>query len=275
MHTEKTQQPETDHEKPTIQESSPFPSLAQSQPPRLMGSHENAVRGDLRIKDSAKSEPCNTLLEGLLKSPLWVIQQIELDRGWWRRGGFLLVWGLVFHAFYGAAIGIFGGWEAAAMSAVKSPLIALCSLGLCLPSLYIFSCLGGMRITLSQTFALASCILAIIGLLLLGLTPVAWLFSASTNNIVFTAVFGIFAWLAAVGFALRFLLQMSLSETFRSVIGLKWWLLIFILVSFQMATTMRPLIETPKTGWWTAEKKFFGTHFLESIHPNQQERHEK
>jgi hypothetical protein len=250
----------------TGKHASSLPSLPQA---GVLSSQNDDVPETFTVKDSAKCAPCNTLLEGLLKSPLWVVQQIEIDRHWWRKGGVLILWGLIFHALYGAATGTFGGWDATFMLSVKAPLIALCALGLCLPSLYIFSCVGGMRLTLSQAFALASCVIAITGLLLLGLAPVAWLFSASTDNVVFAVVFTMMAWMLAVGFALRFLSYMKFSEILRSTTGLKWWLLIYILVSFQMATNMRPFLNVPNTGWWTSEKKFFGTHFMESLEEEQ------
>ena len=181
MNTETPKNTNMKHEHVTVQKPSSLPSLAQSTSSGVGARQSDGTSGMFTIKDSAKCEPCKTVLEGPLKSPLWVIQQIELDQNWWRKGGFLIVCGLVFHTLYGLATGAFGGWDGALMTALKAPLIALCSLGLCLPSLYIVSCIGGLRITLSQTFALASCVLAVVGLLLLGLTPVAWLFSASTN----------------------------------------------------------------------------------------------
>jgi hypothetical protein len=104
-----------------------------------------------------------------------------------------------------------------------------------------------------------------VSLLLIGLAPVAWLFSASTDNALFTMLFNLIAWLIAVGFALRFIVHLKLSDTFRSTLGLKWWLLIYMLVSFQMATTMRPLLSVPQTGWWTGEKQFFGAHFIDCL----------
>ena len=257
------------HETPEYlpeQNASALPSLSQTGGPGNLSSRSgNRDSAPLTVKDSAKCEPCNTLLEGLLKSPLWVVQQIEIDHAWWQKGGMLMLWGLVFHALYGAATGTFGGLGGAMMLTVKAPLIALCSLALCLPSLYIFSCVGGMRLTLSQAFALASCVIAVTGLLLMGLAPVAWLFSSSTDNAVFAAIFTVTAWMLAIGFALRFLTYMKFSEILRSTIGVKWWLLIYILVSFQMATNMRPFFDIRNMGWWTAEKKFFGTYFMETL----------
>jgi hypothetical protein len=219
----------------------------------------------LPSEEAAAAVPCKNTLEGLLKSPLWVIQKIETGTNLWREGGILLGWALVFHALYGFAVALFGGWDAAFMTTIKAPLIALCTLGLCLPSCYIFSCIGGIRASYAQIFTIATSLLAMIGLLLLGLAPIAWLFSISTKSLSFPVLMNVMGWLIAVGFAARFLRYMKLSQIFRNTIGLKWWMVIFIVVSFQMATTMRPLLEKPTTGWWESGKKLFIVHFLETI----------
>jgi hypothetical protein len=84
-------------------------------------------------EESAEAIPCKNSLEGLLKSPVWVIQKIETNQHLWREGVFLLLWGLGFHALYGFAVALFGGWDAAFMTIIKAPLIAVCALALCLP----------------------------------------------------------------------------------------------------------------------------------------------
>ncbi len=217
------------------------------------------------LEETLAATPCKNTLEGLLKSPLWVVRKIEKDVDLWREGLYWLGWGLCFHAIYGFAVALFGGWNAAMMTIVKAPLIALCSLGLCLPSLYIFSCVGGIRVTLSQTFALATSILAMIGLLLIGLAPISWLFSVSTERVAFPTLMNVIGWLIAVGFAANLLRYLKKTQTLRQTLGLKWWLIIYIIVSFQMATTMRPLLTKPDSGWWDSGKKFFIVHFLESL----------
>ena len=48
-------------------------------------------------------------------------------------------------------------------------------------------------------------------------------------------------------------------------VGLKWWLLVYILVTLQMVTTLRPLLAKPASGWWVAGKKFFLVYFGEQF----------
>ncbi len=39
------------------------------------------------------------------------------------------------------------------------------------------------------------------------------------------------------------------------------WKNLLPLVTLQMVTCMRPMLTKPEKGWWTAEKKFFLSHF--------------
>lgn len=204
-------------------------------------------------------------LAALLKSPAWLAGRIGKEEKLWERGALLLARGLIFHGLYGIAMGLFGGEAVASMDAGKAPLIALCSIGLCAPSLYIFSCVGGAPITAAQCFALAGCAVGMTGLLLLGLAPVAWLFSVSTESVPFVTILNVAAWSVAVAFALRFFRLFARTGAPRRSAGLGWWLAVYILVSFQMATVMRPLLAAPAKGWRYGEKKFFLAHFGDSV----------
>ena len=207
--------------------------------------------------------PPASLMAALLKSPEHVTNAIAEDKNAIRHGLTLLAYALLFHAIFGLAIGFFGGASVAMMAAIKTPLIALCSLLLCLPSLYVFSSVGGTPITLSQTIMLGAACLAMIGLLLIGLAPVAWLFSASTQNLPFVVMLTIFLWLISVLFAVRFIRRSRANPVFQRIGGIGIWFIVFILVSLQMTTCMRPLLEKSVAGktWWAADKKFFLAHF--------------
>ncbi len=145
----------------------------------------------------------------------------------------LLCWGLAFHAVYGLAMGAFGSTRVALLTAAKAPLIAAASLLLCMPRLYVFSCVAGMTITLTQAASLGAAAVAMTGLLFLGLTPVAWLFSTSTNSLPFVVVMNLLAWNIAVGFVARFLDRMGRTDSPRKTAGLKWWLAIYVVVSLR------------------------------------------
>lgn len=207
--------------------------------------------------------PPASMMAALLKSPEQVTNAIAADRDAMRQGLMLLGCALVFHTIFGLAIGFFGGGSVGIMAAIKSPLIALCSLLLCLPSLYVFSSVGGAPLTLSQTIMLGSACLAMIGLLLIGLAPVAWLFAVSTESLAFVVALTFLLWIISVCFAIRFIRRSRSHPAFQRGGGISMWFLIFIIVSLQMTTTMRPLLVKPAegAGWWASEKKFFLAHF--------------
>jgi hypothetical protein len=206
-----------------------------------------------------------TALAALLRSPLSLAARIAEDRSLWSAAMALLLWGLVFHAVYGFAMGLFGGMDVALMSAVKAPLIALCALLLCLPSLCVFSCVADMPISIAQTVALGASALAMTGLMLIGLAPVTWLFAVSTESLAFTVLLNLAIWGVCVLFTFRLFNRLSDFGETRHTHGIKSWLIVYIVVSLQMATAMRPLLTMPETGWWAGEKKFCAVHFIESV----------
>lgn len=216
--------------------------------------------GEISSPDAAKGA---NLLSLLLKDPVAVGKEIAEGKECWRRSLVFLAWALVFHAIFGLAVGLFGGWSVAGMAAVKAPLIAFCSFLLCYPSLYVFGSLGGAALSADRMFLLGSSCLALIGLILIGLAPVAWLFSISTASFPFVVLMTAIVWIVSVGFAFKYILKLQEKSAFRRLRGIVFWFYIFVLVSFQMTTCMRPLLTKPEEGrgWWTAEKQFFGAHF--------------
>ena len=203
----------------------------------------------------------NSVLVNLLKSPEAVVNDIADNKNTFNMAVWLLVCGLICHAVFGFAIGLFGGLGVGLMAGLKAPLIALCSLALCLPSLYVFSCVGGAPLTIKQTFMLGSSCLAMIGFLLIGLAPVAWLFAVSTDNLPFVVVLNFLVWLIAVGFVVKFISKLKHNILFERLVGIQFWLIILIIVTLQMVTSMRPILAQPEGSWWRSEKIFFINHF--------------
>ena len=209
--------------------------------------------------------PVRNPIAQLLKAPWLLVARITDDAQLPALTAHLLFWGLVFHAIYGFAMALFDSAGAAALTAAKAPLIALASAVLCVPSLYVFSCVTGAPMKLTQVCALAAGAVAMTGLLLLGLTPVAWLFSVSTNSLKFVVIGNAVAWGVAMVFVLRFFGLVATVGSQRKIAGFKWWVLVYVLVTLQMATTLRPLLGKPEKGWRDTEKKFFLVHFKESL----------
>jgi hypothetical protein len=205
--------------------------------------------------------PSRHIVASILKAPESVAETIASGRKLLGAGLTLLGAAMAFHAVFGLALGLFGGWQVALMDVVKTPLVAACSLLLCFPSLYVFACVGGTPLSLAQAFLLGTSCLAMLGLLLVGLAPVAWLFSVSTASLPFVTMLALFIWIIAASFAIRYIGKLQTHALFKKASGIKLWFFVLVLVTLQMVTCLRPLLTAPKAGWWTGEKMFFLQHF--------------
>jgi hypothetical protein len=124
--------------------------------------------------------------------------------------------------------------------------------------------LSGSQARLAEMCGLLAGLLMLMTLLLVGFAPVAWLFSQSTNSVVWMGVLHLIFWFIAAFFGLRFL-EAGFSHTkARSSAGLNTWIIIFMLVVIQMTTALRPIIGTSKT-FLPTDKKFFVTHWGDNL----------
>lgn len=207
----------------------------------------------------------HNIVATLLKEPQRISETIAAEKGLFLSSLMLLLAGVLCHVVFGLAIGLFGGWPIALMDMVKVPLVAVCSLLLCFPSLYVFTCVAGSPLSVSQTFVLGCSCLAMIGLILVGLAPVAWLFAVSTENLAFVTLLTFLIWLVSIGFAARYVEKLKTHPFFQRQAGIKLWFVILIVVTLQMTTCMRPMLTAPTDGWWTSEKQFFLSHFESAL----------
>jgi hypothetical protein len=176
----------------------------------------------------------------------------------------LLAFAVIALAAYGALVGSFSGGEQMLAAPLKISLGAVTSLLICLPSLFIFACLTGAEVSLRAVVGVACAMIALAALLLIGFAPVAWIFSQSTDSIAFIGFLHLAFWLVGLYFGLRLpaMLMRSLHVTDR--IHLRAWSLIFILVTLQMTTALRPIVGTSEH-WLPKQKKFFITHWIEAV----------
>ena len=166
----------------------------------------------------------------------------------------LLVGALVCAALYGAAAGFFQGGSQILIGALKAPLIVGLSLLLCLPSLYVFSALTGARWSGRSFLAVVAGFAGTLGLLLVGLLPIIWLFSLSSRYLGMVTWIHIFLWVLALLVGWRFLSRALLACGAKG--GLFLWLLLFILVSFQVTTFLRPVLwHAPGTPLFQSQEK--------------------
>ena len=202
-------------------------------------------------------------VEAILRQPRRIMYQLRQSNPGTVIGSMLLV-GLICALVYGVVIGSFSMGTQLWAAPAKVALGLLISVIICLPSLYIFTCLSGSRATLAEVFGLVCGLLLLMTILLVGFAPVAWLFSQSTSSVVWMGVLHLLFWFIATLFGLRFLQNGFAHSHARSNAGLNTWIIIFMLVVLQMSTALRPLIGTSRD-FLPREKKFFLAHWADNI----------
>ena len=207
-----------------------------------------------------------SLLENLLKFPGRVVHELHQTHAailtaW------LLIFGIVGVGIYGIVVGAQSGGAQMWIAPAKLGLGTLLSVLICLPSLYIFTGLGGIDAQLRSVCGALFAAVCLSSILLIGFAPVAWIFSQSTDSIVFMGALHLLFWIIGIRFGLRLIDASGRFLGATSKAHLKIWSVIFILVCFQMTTTLRPIIAPSKT-FLPTEKKFFLAQWLETINPS-------
>ncbi len=202
-----------------------------------------------------------TLFEALLRRPRDLVTRLAAgDRGaTWR----FLGMAVVSLAVFGFVLGCFAKHE----QLWAAPLKVTCGLAfaglICLPSLYIFATLAGARMSLGQLAACLAGALALAGLLLMGFAPAIWIFAESTDSLGFMGALSVGAWLVAAAFAIRFLRSAISATGGAQAMPILIWSVVFLLVTLQMTTSLRPILGRSGT-LLTQEKKFFLQHWIET-----------
>ena len=168
-------------------------------------------------------------------------------------------------ALFGFILGLFSGGTQLWAVPLKISLGGLFAGVITLPSLYVFSCLNGMEMTLRKAAAMLLAGLALIGLILTGLCPVAWVFSQSTESIGFMGFLALAFWMISIcfGIALVFKSAKGSGVTNRGFITV--WAAIFIVVTLQLSTSLRPLVGPAEFSLLPKEKRFFLEHWVKSL----------
>src|SRR6266545_2659483 len=144
---------------------------------------------------------------------------------------------------YGVVVGAFSGHTQYWAAPVKIACGLVISALICLPSLYIFSCLSGSQARLAEVCGLVAGLLALMTVLLIGFAPVAWVFSQSIDSLPAMGALHLTFWLIATYFGLRFLC-VGFAQWQARPAGLRVWIAIFLLVMVQMTTALRPIVGT-------------------------------
>jgi hypothetical protein len=218
-------------------------------------------------EEPAPLPPGFAAIEAILREPRRVLHQLR-QPGPGRLLLTLLAAAGACALVYGLVMGTFSGGTQLWAAPLKVTVGLLFSAAICLPSLYILSCLSGSTARLTEVVGLVAGLLLLMTLLLVGFAPVAWVFSQSTESIVAMGALHLLFWLIATYFGLRFLNAGFVLREDRAG-GLRVWMIIFLLVMLQMTTALRPLIGTSDTLLPT-EKKFFLSHWSECVRQSGQ-----
>lgn len=206
-------------------------------------------------------------VEAILRQPRRVIYQLRQPGAGRLIGGMLFV-SLVCSLVYGVIAGSFSMGTQLWAAPVKIAGGLLIAALICLPSLYIFTCLSGSRARLIEICGLVAGLLMLMTILLVGFAPVAWLFSQSTESYVWMGALHLGFWFIATCFGIRFVVAGFSHSQARATAGLNTWILIFMLVALQMTTALRPIIGTAET-FLPNEKKLFLNYWGECIRSPQ------
>jgi hypothetical protein len=200
-----------------------------------------------------------TTIEAILRQPRRVIYQLRQPASGRVILGMLSV-SICCSLVYGVVVGTFSMGEQLWAAPVKIAGGLLLAALICLPSLYIFTCLSGSEARLSEICGLLAGLLVLMTVMLIGFAPVAWLFSQSTESVVWMGILHLAFWLVSTLFGLRFLENGFSHTKARSSAGLNVWIIIFLLVAVQMTTALRPIVGKAST-FFPTQKRFFVTHW--------------
>lgn len=198
------------------------------------------------------------VIEAVLKQPGRILHACK--EGGSRVPMMLLAGTAVGLLVFGALLGTFSGGDQYWAAPLKVAGGALASMLICLPSLYIFSALGGVEARLSQVAGLLLAMMALTALLLLGFAPVVWIFASSTESLGFMGFLALAFWVISLSFGARLFAGAAQSFGARDKGYLVLWLIIFFIVTFQMSTSLRPIIGTAET-FLPTKKMFFLEHW--------------
>ena len=200
------------------------------------------------------------LVEALLKSPATILREGRAGYGMILRLAAIVA---VTASLVGLVMALFSGGLQLVFVPLKLSLGIFCCALLCLPSLHVFSCLSGAEQSVKDTLIALLLGVALMGVLLVGFAPIAWIFSQATASVaVMGAVHLIFLVISCVlGLGL---VNRALAAMNRNPVRTRMWSPLFLLVVLQMTTTLRPLVG-PEDGQILHGRSFFVAHWISSL----------
>jgi hypothetical protein len=239
---------------------------AYSVPPRIAAAHSPAPSRQPLGENPEEREPIATVvgaIDAILRQPRRVMYQLR-QSGAGRLTLAMLFVAIACSLIYGLVVGAFSMGAQLWAAPVKIAGGLVISALICLPSLYIFTCLSGSQARLTEMGGLLTGLLMLMTILLVGFAPVAWLFSQSTESAEWMGALHLLFWGIATFFGLRFLEAGFAHSQARSSAGLNTWIVIFVLVVVQMTTALRPIVGTADS-FLPGERKFFVSYWGECL----------
>ena len=237
-------------------------------PPAYAGAGAGAYGGSVPVGESPEDRTPIAGIFGAAEAVLRQPRRLTYHLRQPRPGGLigaLLFLAVVCALLYGVVVGTFSAGDQLWIAPVKITCGLLFSALICLPSLYIFSCLSGSKARLVEVGGLLAGLLALLTILLVGFAPVALVFSTSTGNLAAMGTLHLAFGLIATGFGLRFL-HAGFAQLESRPLGSRFWGILFMLVVLQMTTALRPILGKADT-FLPAEKKFFLAHWVDCMKP--------
>lgn len=122
------------------------------------------------------------IIERILRDREGLWQEIRSER---RLNGLIrqmLISSVVSLALYGLVLGASGTPPQVISSAIKLPLLFLLTLGICLPTLYLFNLVFGARLSIRQALALVLVAITVTGALTLAFAPISLFFLVTADD---------------------------------------------------------------------------------------------
>jgi hypothetical protein len=200
------------------------------------------------------------LVEALLKAPATILRETRTGYGMIVRLSLVVV---VTTSLVGFVMSLFSGGLQLVFVPLKVTLGIFCAALLCLPSLHVFSCLSGAEQRVKDTFAALLMGVALMGVLLVGFAPIAWIFSQATSSV---AIMGgvHLAFLVTSSILGLGLVNRALTAMNHHPVRTRLWSPLFVLVVLQMTTTLRPLVG-PADDAFIHERSFFLSHWVSTL----------
>jgi len=248
-----------------MNESAPVPPPIPSAPPMTVpppSLHEPRPLGDDPVERAAIGNPF-VAVEAVLRQPRRLLYQLR-QPGAGKLFAAMVLASIVSSLVYGVVVGTFSGGAQLWIAPAKIVMGLLISAAICLPSLYIFTCLSGSQARLIEVAGLLAGLLLLMTILLIGFAPVAWIFSESTESLAWMGTLHLMFWVVATLFGVRFMKAGFQHTNARSQAGINVWIIIFVLVALQMTTALRPILGTAPT-FFPEKKEFFLGHWFDCL----------